>query len=112
MTATATLAYTSSTHAARVTDRIARVAAAGRIAAERRAAEVRAGDARLARLIRLAETEADLVARFGEDAEYGLKIVSDQGKWRTRTNAFGAAWHLSDREADVEAWVIGTDQMV
>jgi hypothetical protein len=64
MTSTA-LAYSTSSHAVRVTDRIARVRAAGRVAAERKAA-----DARRARAWALTDATGQAYANDWSDVDF------------------------------------------
>ena len=100
----ATLAYATSSHAARVLDPIARVAAASRVRAERLAREARA-DAEHARIVRAADLiRAELVAEHGEAQTFGVKVCADDAKWRaTDVTAEWLGWILAS-ESDVEYW--------
>lgn len=101
---TATLRFTSS-RAADNAVRVARVAAAGRVAAQRVAIEARKA-ARHAQAVTVATAWVEDVRAAGA-VSVGFKICDDMGKARFRTTTAEAvgvlAHHFGD---DVEAWGI------
>jgi hypothetical protein len=100
----ATLAYRTSSHAARVLDPIARVAAAGRVTDARRRAEARAEAEHAGRIARAARVEAELVAEYGASTEFGVKVCEEDAKWRAQhMSAASVAW-LVVTVGDVEYW--------
>jgi hypothetical protein len=101
----ATLAYSTSTHRAGVLNRIARVAAAGRVAAERQAVEARA--AREAALVeaRAARVLAGIREDFPGVEDFGVKVCEEDGKWRAIVSADQAAWLVAS-VGDVEFWPV------
>src|SRR3954468_17029344 len=103
-TATATLVHTSSREADNAV-RVARVAADGRVAAERRAVEARKAAVR-AHATRVATAWADAV--LAEGATFvGFKVCDDYGKHRFIVAAEDAAGVLVNHWGeDVEAWGI------
>lgn len=106
-TSTATLRHTSSRQADNAV-RIARVAAAGRIAADRahREARVAAQDARV--LVAASAWVEDLRALGA--VQVGFKICDDWGKHRFRAPVADAARVLVAHSCeDVEAWGIRAD---
>lgn len=107
MTATTTLVHTSSREADNAL-RIARVAAAGRIAAERAAREA-ADEARYASALAY-YTDAVEDVRARGAVRIGHKIcLADGGKWRGAVGVAEAAEFLARAmkwEDDVEAWGI------
>ena len=109
-TATATLRYTSSTRLDNAL-RMARVAAAGRIAAERRAAVARVEADHARRVSYYVEWVED--ARSQGAVRIGHKIwMADGGKWRGSVPVAEAAEFLARQmawEEDVEAWGIAAD---
>jgi hypothetical protein len=107
MTATATLVHTSSRKADNAL-RIARVAAATRIATERRKAEWAAGE-RYNRAIDSALSWVEDVRAEGAVA-VGFKICDDDGKHRFRATLADAAQVLAMHAGeDVEAWGVRED---
>lgn len=105
MSSTATLVHTSS-RALATRDAMARVAAASRIEADRKAAEARR-EAGIAHNRVMAQAWVDQIAAAGA-VEIGTKVcLADGGKWRPVLLLDGAADSLARWIADgddVEAW--------
>lgn len=98
------LAYSTSSHAVRVTDRIARVAAAGRIEREREAREAASLAEWKRDRARADQITAELLAEYGLDAAFGVKVCDIDAKWRaTDATAEWVGWLLAT-VADVEFW--------
>jgi hypothetical protein len=101
-TSTATLVHTSSRKADNAL-RLARVAAAGRVAVERQAAEARKA-ARYAHAVDIALAWVEDIRAAGA-VSVGFKICDDDGKHRFRTTLADAAGVLAHHAGeDVEAW--------
>jgi hypothetical protein len=107
MTATATLVHSSSRTADNAL-RIARVAAAGRVAAERRAEDTRREAQYVGALASATEWVEDVRALGA--VRIGHKIcLADGGKWRGMIGVEEAAEFLARAvkwEDDVEAWAV------
>lgn len=107
MTATATLVHTSS-RALDTRDAFARVAAAGRVEADRKAREARAARTYARRLAIASAWVATIVADGA--VRVGFKVCGDDGKRRFSVDVAEAAESLAHLYGqEVEAWGVRED---